>query len=144
MVICLELGLFSFVASTTQCCYVAWVLQNYIRTLEASLQEEMSRHAPLYGAGLEALSQSELETLARIHNEGLRSVRTLQQHRGGGSMELLPVNMDTIVSHSPIQPHIALFGAPPPIAVGMPMTNGVSVHGNGHLNGTGVPWYPPS
>lgn len=49
----------------------------------------MSRHAPLYGAGLETLSLSELETLARIHDEGLRSVRQLQQQRGAGGAELM-------------------------------------------------------
>ncbi|KAI9118590.1 hypothetical protein K1719_010922 [Acacia pycnantha] len=56
--------------------------QQYIHTLEASLQEEMSRHAPLYGAGLEALSMKELETLARIHEEGLRQIHALQQRKG--------------------------------------------------------------
>jgi len=55
--------------------------QDYIQTLEASLQEEMSRHAPMYGAGLENLSLPELQTLARIHDEGLRQVRLMQQQR---------------------------------------------------------------
>ncbi|KAL0311759.1 UNVERIFIED_CONTAM: hypothetical protein Sradi_5575200 [Sesamum radiatum] len=48
--------------------------EQYIHHLEAQLQEEMSRHAPLYGAGLEALSMKELETISRIHEEGLRQI----------------------------------------------------------------------
>ncbi|KAH9297298.1 hypothetical protein KI387_028980, partial [Taxus chinensis] len=56
--------------------------QEDIQSLNGFLQEEMSRHAPLYGAGLEALSMSELETLARIHEEGLRQVLALQQRKG--------------------------------------------------------------
>jgi hypothetical protein len=59
--------------------------QDYIQTLEASLQEEMQRHAPLYGAGLEALSLNELSTLERIHDEGLKQVRALQQQRSAPS-----------------------------------------------------------
>uniref|UniRef100_A0A5B6Z2T5 MATH domain-containing protein n=1 Tax=Davidia involucrata TaxID=16924 RepID=A0A5B6Z2T5_DAVIN len=46
--------------------------QQYIHKLEASLQKEMLQHAPLYGAGLEALSMDELGTLSRIHEDGLR------------------------------------------------------------------------
>ena len=42
----------------------------------------MSRHAPLYGAGLEALSLKELETLSRIHEDGLRQIHALQQRKG--------------------------------------------------------------
>lgn len=120
-------------------------LQNYIQTLEASLQEEMSRHAPLYGAGLETLSLSELETLARIHDEGLRAVRLLQQQRGGGGAEHM-VNMDAMANHSQLPPPLGMYATPPPIAVGMPsiMANGMSVHGNGHINGTVGPWYPPT
>ncbi|CAM6084873.1 unnamed protein product [Calypogeia fissa] len=123
--------------------------QDYIQTLEGSLQEEMSRHAPLYGAGLEALSMGELETLARIHDEGLRQVRTLQQRRQAGG-EMLTVNLDSIgQNHSPLHtpPPLGLYGTPPPpMVVGMPsiIPNGVSVHGNGHLNGTVGPWYPPA
>ncbi|XP_024360999.1 uncharacterized protein [Physcomitrium patens] len=119
--------------------------QNYIQTLEASLQEEMSRHAPLYGAGLEALSLSELETLARIHDEGLRAVRLLQQQRGAGGAEHM-ANMESMANHSPLPPPLGMYATPPPIAVGMPsiMANGMSVHGNGHINGTVGPWYPPT
>eukprot|EP00854_Cymbomonas_tetramitiformis_P003916 gene3916-4879_t len=53
--------------------------QNYIHTLEQSLQEEMTRHSPLYGIGLEHLSRAELEALARIHQEGLSRVRAVQE-----------------------------------------------------------------
>ena len=74
------------------------VLQGYIQSLEASLQEEMSRHAPLYGAGLEALSMSELDTIIRIHEEGLRQVRTVQQQRNGGN-DMLLINLDPIPTH---------------------------------------------
>lgn len=106
----------------------------------------MSRHAPLYGAGLDALSMGELETLARIHDEGLRQVRTLQQRRQAGG-EMLTVNLDSIgQNHSPLHTPLGMYGTPPSIVVGMPpiMPNGVSVHGNGHLNGTVGPWYPPA
>ncbi|KAJ7566029.1 hypothetical protein O6H91_02G085600 [Diphasiastrum complanatum] len=118
--------------------------QEYIQSLEVSLQEEMSRHAPLYGAGLEALSMSELETLARIHDEGLRQVRALQQQRQGGG-EVLRMNMEPLSNHSPVPP-LGVYGTPPPMAVGMPsiIANGMAVHGNGHLNGTVNPWYPPT
>ena len=61
--------------------------REYIQTLEASLQEEMSRHAPLYGAGLDLLSVPELETLTKIHEEGLVQVRLLLRQRKGGSAE---------------------------------------------------------
>lgn len=54
-------------------------LQEYICSLEASLREEMSRHAPLYGAGLNALSMQELETISRIHEDGLMQIRSICQ-----------------------------------------------------------------
>ncbi|KAE8700319.1 Detected protein of unknown function [Hibiscus syriacus] len=60
--------------------------KQYIHTLEASLQEEMSRHVPLYGAGLEALSMKELETLSRIEEEGPRQIHALQQRKGSPLM----------------------------------------------------------
>ncbi|KAK9691275.1 hypothetical protein RND81_09G186400 [Saponaria officinalis] len=50
----------------------------YILTLEGSLQEEMSCHAPLYDVGLKDLTMKELETLARIHEEGLHQIHALQ------------------------------------------------------------------
>lgn len=42
----------------------------------------MSRHAPLYGSGLEALSMKELDTISHIHEEGLRQIRAVQQCKG--------------------------------------------------------------
>ncbi|KAM6544491.1 hypothetical protein CsatB_008938 [Cannabis sativa] len=108
--------------------------QQYIHTLEASLQEEMSRHAPLYGAGLEALSMKELETLSRIHEEGLRQIRTLQQRNGspGGSAHVNPHSL----------PHNLYPATPPQVAVGLPpnlIPNGVGIHSNGH--GAVGPWF---
>lgn len=119
--------------------------QDYIQTLEASLQEEMSRHAPLYGAGLEALSLGELETLARIHDEGLRAVRLLQQQRGAGGGELM-ANMAAMTNQSPLGPGLGIYASPASIAVGMPsvMASGMGVHGNGHMNGSVGQWYAGS
>lgn len=116
--------------------------QGYIQSLEASLQEEMSRHAPLYGAGLEALSMSELDTIIRIHEEGLRQVRTVQQQRNGGN-DMLLINLDPLASHAPVIPPLSLYGTPPSVAVGMPsiIVNGPGIHNNGHLNGTVGPWF---
>lgn len=74
--------------------------QNYIKELETQLQEEMSRHAPLYGANLDQLSLEELDTLARIHDEGLRQVQQIQ-------MRLAPPPAQDILSqnhsHGPTQ-----------------------------------------
>ncbi|XP_076917013.1 uncharacterized protein LOC143576923 [Bidens hawaiensis] len=97
--------------------------EQYIRNLEGSLQEEMSKHAPLYGAGLEALSMKELDTIARIHEEGLRQIRALQGASPGGSPHTH--------GHS-----LYAGGAPSPMAVGLP-PNGVGVHGNGAIG----PWF---
>ncbi|KAI3506122.1 hypothetical protein L1887_28478 [Cichorium endivia] len=111
--------------------------EQYIHNLEGSLQEEMSRHAPLYGAGLEALSMKELETISRIHEEGLRQIHALQQ-RKGASPAVSPH------SHSLPHGHGLYPGAPPPMAVGLPPTlvqNGMGVHGNGHVNGAIGPWF---
>nr|XP_018629274.1 uncharacterized protein LOC104105064 isoform X2 [Nicotiana tomentosiformis] len=112
--------------------------QHYIRQLEASLQEEMSRHAPLYGAGLEALSMKELETLAQIHEEGLRQIHAIQQHKGN------PAGSPLVSPHN-LPPTHALFPtAPPPMAVGLPpslIPNGVRIHSNGHVNGSIRPWF---
>ncbi|KAB2080230.1 hypothetical protein ES319_A05G057300v1 [Gossypium barbadense] len=113
--------------------------QQYIHTLEASLQEEMSRHAPLYGAGLEALSMKELETLSRIHEEGLRQIRALQQRKGS------PAGSPLVSPHAIPHNH-GLYPTtqPPPMAVGMPpsfIPNGVGIHGNGHVNGAVGPWF---
>ncbi|PHT44930.1 hypothetical protein CQW23_14088 [Capsicum baccatum] len=112
--------------------------EQYIRQLEASLQEEMSRHAPLYGAGLEALSMNELETLSRIHEEGLRQIHAIQ-HRNGS-----PAGSPLVSPHN-LPPTHALFpAAPPPMAVGLPpslVPNGVGIHSNGHVNGSTGPWF---
>ncbi|XP_077214729.1 uncharacterized protein LOC143849557 [Tasmannia lanceolata] len=112
--------------------------QQYIHTLEGSLQEEMSRHAPLYGAGLEALSMKELETLSRIHEEGLRQIHALQQLKGSGNSLVSP--------HSLPHSHSLYPTVPPPMGVGLPpsiVPNGVGMHGNGHLNGAAGPWFNP-
>ncbi|XP_072971433.1 uncharacterized protein [Typha angustifolia] len=113
--------------------------QQYIHTLEASLQEEMSRHAPLYGVGVEALSMKELETLTRIHEDGLRQIHAIQQRKGSSN--------SLVSGHSLPQVH-GLFPAAPPVAVGLPSSiipNGVGIQGNGHMNGAvGPPWFNPT
>ncbi|KAK9280699.1 hypothetical protein L1049_014397 [Liquidambar formosana] len=112
--------------------------QQYIHTLEASLQEEMSRHAPLYGAGLEALSMKELETLSRIHEEGLRQIHAIQQRKGS------PAGSPLVSPHTHPHSHGLYPSAPPPMAVGLPpsiIPNGVGIHSNGHINGAVGPWF---
>ncbi|KAJ8773941.1 hypothetical protein K2173_009372 [Erythroxylum novogranatense] len=111
--------------------------QQYIHTLEASLQEEMSRHAPLYGAGLEALSMKELETLSRIHEEGLRQIHALQQRKGS------PVASPLVSPHALPHNH-GLYPTAHQVAVGLPpplIPNAVGVHGNGYMNGAVGPWF---
>ncbi|GLT43653.1 hypothetical protein SLA2020_175890 [Shorea laevis] len=107
--------------------------QQYIHTVEASLQEEMSRHAPLYGAGLESLSMKELETLSRIHEEGLRQIHALQQRKGSPAGSPL-VSPQTIPHNHGLYPT-----APAPMAIGLPP--GVGIHSNGHVNGVVGPWF---
>ncbi|TKY74745.1 MATH domain and coiled-coil domain-containing protein [Spatholobus suberectus] len=112
--------------------------QQYIHTLEASLQEEMSRHAPLYGAGLEALSLKELETLSRIHEDGLRQIHALQQRKGS------PAGSPLVSPHALPHNHGLYPTASPPMAVGLPSSiipNGVGIHSNGHVNGAVGPWF---
>ncbi|KAI4316344.1 hypothetical protein L6164_024332 [Bauhinia variegata] len=112
--------------------------QQYIHTLEASLQEEMSRHAPLYGAGLDALSMKELETLARIHEEGLRQIHALQQRKGS------PAGSPLVSPHTLPHNHGLYPAASPPMAVGLPpslIPNGIGIHSNGHVNGAVGPWF---
>lgn len=99
----------------------------------------MSRHAPLYGAGLEALSMKELETISRIHEEGLRQIHTIQQRKGS------PGGSPLVSSHSLSHSHgMYPLSAPSPMAVGLPPPlgpNGVGVHSNGHMNGGVGPWF---
>ncbi|XP_060208881.1 uncharacterized protein LOC132636176 [Lycium barbarum] len=112
--------------------------QHYIRQLEASLQEEMSRHAPLYGAGLEALSMKELETLARIHEEGLSQIHSIQQRKGS------PAGSPLVSPHNLPPTHTLFPSAPPAMAVGRPpslIPNGVAIQSNGHVNGSIRPWF---
>ncbi|CAN8284245.1 unnamed protein product [Cochlearia groenlandica] len=107
------------------------VCQQYIHTVESSLREEISRHAPLYGANLESLSMKELDTIARIHEEGLRQIHALQQRKGNG----LP-HGHTLYPTTP--PQI------PPMPIGLPpqvLPNGSGVHSNGHMNGSVRPWF---
>jgi hypothetical protein len=49
--------------------------QEYINTLEIHLQEEMTRHSPLYGVGIEVMGAEQLDVLARIHQEGLQKIQ---------------------------------------------------------------------
>ncbi|WVZ18157.1 hypothetical protein V8G54_005479 [Vigna mungo] len=112
--------------------------QQYIHTLEASLQEEMSRHAPLYGAGLEALSLKELETLSRIHEDGLRQIHAIQQRKGS------PAGSPLVSPHALPHTHGLYPAASLPMAVGLPpsiIPNGVGIHSNGHVNGAVGPWF---
>ncbi|CAD6243587.1 unnamed protein product [Miscanthus lutarioriparius] len=119
------------------------VCQQYIRTLETSLQEEMARHAPLYGVGVESLSLDELDALANIHEQSLRQIKAIQQRKGSSHLLGGPA-----LSHIP-----ALFSSPPSVAVGPPASriptspmapNGAGIHGNGHLNGATGRWFNPS
>lgn len=101
----------------------------------------MSRHAPLYGVGLEALSLKELETISRIHEEGLRQIHALQQRKGS------PVGSSLVTQGHSLPHNQGLFPTapgPPPMAVGLPqalLPNGVPMHGNGHVNGAIGPWF---
>ncbi|CAL5057168.1 unnamed protein product [Urochloa decumbens] len=121
------------------------VCQQYIRTLETSLQEEMARHAPLYGVGVESLSLDELESLANIHEQSLRQIKAIQQRKGSSHLLGGPS-----LSHIP-----GLFSSPPhpSMAVGPPSSrvptspiapNGASIHGNGHSNGMAGRWFNPT
>ncbi|KAL0897627.1 hypothetical protein Bca101_081588 [Brassica carinata] len=110
--------------------------QQYINTLESSLREEISRHAPLYGANLDSLSMKEPDTIVRIHEEGLRQIHhALQQHKGNGLPHGLP-HGHTLYPSTPPQL--------PPMPIGLPpqlLPNGSEVHSNGHANGSVSPWF---
>ncbi|KAK8936233.1 hypothetical protein KSP39_PZI013482 [Platanthera zijinensis] len=110
--------------------------QQYIQSLETSVRDEMTRHAPLYGVGVDTLSIKELETLARIHQEGLRQIHSVQQRKNSGNA--------LVSDHS--LPHIhGLYSAAPQSAAGLPpsvIPSSVGgVHGNGHMNGAVGPWF---
>ncbi|GER51702.1 TRAF-like family protein [Striga asiatica] len=113
--------------------------EQYIHHLEAQLQEEMSRHAPLYGAGLEALSMKELDTISRIHEEGLRQIHAIKQRKGN------PAGSPLVNPHTLSHTHGLYSSNPSSMAVGLPPTviqNSVGIHSNGHVNGGGVgPWF---
>ena len=98
--------------------------QQYINTLESSLREEISRHAPLYGANLDSLSMKEVDTIARIHEEGLRQIHAHQQRKGNG------------LSHGLSHGHTLYPSTPPQL-----LPNGSGVHTNGHVNGSVRPWF---
>ncbi|CAA3028538.1 TRAF-like family [Olea europaea subsp. europaea] len=110
-----------------------------IHHTEAQLQEEMSRHAPLYAAGLEAFWMKELETISCIH-EGLRQIHTIQQLKGS------PVGSPPVSPHNLAHTHGSYPIAPPPMAVGLlPLDqNRVGIHSNGHVNGEVRPWFDHS
>lgn len=112
----------------------------------------MSRHAPLYGAGLEALSMKELDTISRIHEEGLRQIRVLQQRN------LSPAGSPLMSPHALQHSHGLYSSALSPMTVGLPPSlistgagvhsnghvNGARIHGNGHVNGAVGPWFKNS
>lgn len=79
----------------------------------------------------------ELETLSRIHEEGLRQIHVLQQRKG---------NENSLASsHSLPHPH-GLFPPAPSVAIGLPQSiipNG-GVHNNGHMNGAVGQWFNPT
>ncbi|XP_073138967.1 uncharacterized protein [Henckelia pumila] len=104
--------------------------EQYIHHLETQLQEDMSRHAPLYGAGLEALSMKELDTVSRIHEEGLRQIRAIQLCKGS------PADSPLVSPHALSRPPQVAVGLPPPF-----IPNGVGIHNNGHVNGAIRPWF---
>lgn len=112
--------------------------QQYIHTLEASLQEEMSRHAPLYGAGLESLSMQELETISRIHEEGLRQIHLIQQRKNSSNALVSGHSLPQIHGLYPVSPLMAVV--PPPTT----HPNGGGIHSNGHMNGAASPWFNPT
>ncbi|KAL3745450.1 hypothetical protein ACJRO7_014537 [Eucalyptus globulus] len=115
--------------------------QEYIQSLDTQLREEMSRHAPLYGAGLDALSMTELETISRIHEEGLRQIHAIQQQRKGSPLSSPIMSPHTLPPHN----HGLYPNTPPQVAVGLPpsvMPNGIGMHhSNRHVNGAMAPWF---
>lgn len=115
-------------------------MQQTIHTLRSQLHEEMTRHAPLYGAGLDALSMKELETIARIHEEGLRQIHALQRLKGS------PIGSPIVSPHTLPQHNHGLYPSAPhsmaPVLPSSIMPNGVEMHhSNGHVNGPLGPWF---
>jgi hypothetical protein len=43
--------------------------------LQANVREEMNRHAPLYGVGLDSLMEGELNTILSIHEDGIHRIQ---------------------------------------------------------------------
>ncbi|KAL0394284.1 UNVERIFIED_CONTAM: hypothetical protein Slati_4394600 [Sesamum latifolium] len=87
---------------------------------------------------LEALSMKELETISRIHEEGLRQIHAIQQRKGS------PAGSPLVSSHNLPHTHGLYPPTPPPMAVGLPpplIPNGVGIHSNGHVNGGAGPWF---
>lgn len=121
-------------------------MQQYIHHLEGQVQEEMSRHAPLYGAGLDALSMKELETLTQIHEEGLRMIHAIQQQQQQQQRSKGVSSLSHTHHHGLMYPPVPVPNltpptpTPPPIAVGLPSPhpNGVGVHGKAGTGGG--PW----
>ena len=90
------------------------VLQTYISSLEVALRDEMLQHAPLYGVGLEEMSEEELNTLSRIHEEGLRAIHSLQQQKGIPHEEGFPLmSLSTTIALPP--PPQESAGTDPPL-----------------------------
>ncbi|XVE71506.1 hypothetical protein DITRI_Ditri10aG0156300 [Diplodiscus trichospermus] len=55
--------------------------QQHIHTLQASLEQQMLQHAPVYGYGLENLSMEELDILSNFHKDGVEKIRAILHRR---------------------------------------------------------------
>ncbi|XP_057967943.1 uncharacterized protein LOC131157650 [Malania oleifera] len=111
--------------------------QQRIQALEAELEVEKSQHAPLYGYGLEALSAKELETVSRIHVEGLRDIHAFIQRRYG-------IGSSSINPNTHPNPLMVCPTATTPMAVGLPYlptSNGSQIH---DIGGIVSQWDPGS
>ncbi|KAF8034988.1 hypothetical protein BT93_C1117 [Corymbia citriodora subsp. variegata] len=111
------------------------VYEHCIQSLHTQVWEEMSRHAPLCGAGLDALSMEELETILRIHEEGLRQIHAIKQQCKGSPLGSPIVSPHTLPPYN----HGLYPTSPPRMAVRLPssiLPDGVGMHhSNGHVNG---------
>lgn len=104
----------------------------------------MSRTAPLYGVGLEALSPSELETVLRIHEDGLGQIHSIQQRKASSAGSLLLRPLSRSDSPHALYPSNTPPPPPPPAPVGSIVPNGVGVHNSkGHVTGAvgSIPWF---